>query len=490
MAVVDHLGVAVAAVGFPARLLALRVALAPVLRQLPVANALLAPRIRLGVRARHESILQRDLRAGRPVAARVEPGRMDGDARRRAAAGAGFVLALAGAVAALWPALAPAGSPQRATAPLRLDAPLPQWLAPGARVQVSGWAGAGARVQLRSRGAVLARARAGRLGRFTLQLRAPARRGRYQLVLAEGGRRATLPPLVVRPVVLAAGGDVNLGESIGSAIEARGADHPWTSVAPVLRATDLALVNLECAVSNRGTPVPGKQYVFRGAPGSLAGVARSGVDVVSVANNHSLDYGTEAFLDTLAHARRAGLRTVGGGADLAAARKPVILARGGLRFAVLGYSDVRPLGFDAAAGKPGTARAEPAWIAEDVASARRRAEVVVVYFHWGTELATTPDARQHAFAEAALRAGASVVLGAHPHVLQPLERRRRKVVAWSLGNFVFGAASPGTTASGVLLVGLAADGVRSAELVPARIEGFRPVVDRARASRVLRRLAA
>jgi len=456
VAVVDHLGVAVAAVGFPARLLALRVALAPGLRQLPVANALLAPRIRLGVRARHESILQRDLRAGRPVAARVEPGRMDGDARRRAAAGAGFVLALAGAVAALWPALAPAGSPQRATAPLRLDAPLPQWLAPGARVQVSGWAGAGARVQLRSRGAVLARARAGRLGRFTLQLRAPARRGRYQLVLAEGGRRATLPPLVVRPVVLAAGGDVNL----------------------------------ECAVSNRGTPVPGKQYVFRGAPGSLAGVARSGVDVVSVANNHSLDYGTEAFLDTLAHARRAGLGTVGGGADLAAARKPVILARGGVRFAVLGYSDVRPLGFDAAAGKPGTARAEPAWIAEDVASARRRAEVVVVYFHWGTELATTPDARQHAFAEAALRAGASVVLGAHPHVLQPLERRRRKVVAWSLGNFVFGAASPGTTASGVLLVGLAADGVRSAELVPARIEGFRPVVDRARASRVLRRLAA
>lgn len=416
---------------------------------------------------------------------------MEGDARRRAAAGAALVLAAAGAVAALWPALAPAGAPERTTAPapLRLDAPLPQWLAPGARFRVSGWSGAGTRVQLRTRSGVLATARAGRLGRFTLHVRAPARRGRYVLHLAEGDRRKPLRPLLVRPVVLAAAGDVNLGDRIGDAIAAHGPGYPWTGAAPLLRAADVALVNLECAISNRGAPVPGKEYTFRGSPGALAGAARAGVDVVSVANNHSLDYGTDAFLDTLAHARRAGIVPVGGGADLAAARKPAILVRGGLRIAVLGYSDVRPLGFDAAAGKPGAARADATWIAEDVARTRRRADAVVVYFHWGTELAPTPDARQRGFADAALRAGASVVLGAHPHVLQPVERRRRKVVAWSLGNFVFGAASPGTTASGILLVGLGADGVRSAELVPAQIESFRPVVKPARAASVLRRLA-
>ncbi|HWN20716.1 MAG TPA: CapA family protein [Gaiellaceae bacterium] len=416
---------------------------------------------------------------------------MDGVGRRRAAAAAGLVLATAGAVAALSPALAPARAPQRAGAPpLRLDAQLPRWLAPGARVNVSGWSAAGARVQLRSRGAVLASTRAGRLGRFELHVRAPARRGRYQLALAAGDRRAQLPPLVVRPVVLAAGGDVNLGAGVGEAIAAGGPDVPWTAVAPVLRAADLALVNLECAVSDRGTPVLGKQYVFRGAPRALAGLARAGIDIVSVANNHSLDYGTDAFLDTLAHARRAGLRPVGGGAELSAARRPVIVLRGGLRIAVLAYSDVRPLGFDAAEGKPGAARADTAWIAEDVARARRRADTVVAYFHWGTELATTPDARQRSFAEAALGAGASVVLGAHPHVLQPLERRGRRLVAWSLGNFVFDAFSPGTTASGILLVGLGADGVRSAELLPARIEGFRPRPDPVHAARVLRRLAA
>jgi poly-gamma-glutamate capsule biosynthesis protein CapA/YwtB (metallophosphatase superfamily) len=415
---------------------------------------------------------------------------MDCVGRRRATAGAGLVLATAGAVAALSPALAPAGAPQRASAPLRLDAPLPRWLAPGVRVRVGGWAGAGDRVQLRARGSVLATARAGRLGRFALNLRAPARRGSYELVLAAGDRRAQLRPLVVRPVVLAAGGDVNLGAGIGDAIAAGGPDVPWTSVAPVLRAADLALVNLECAVSNRGAPVPGKEYVFRGAPRALAGAARAGIDIASVANNHSLDYGTDAFLDTLAHARRAGIRPVGGGADLAAARRPVVVVRGGLRIAVLGYSDVRPLGFDAAEGQPGAARADTTWIAEDVARARRRADTVVVYFHWGTELATKPDPRQRAFAEAALGAGASVVLGAHPHVLQPLERRGRQVVAWSLGNFVFGAQSPGTTASGILLVGLGADGVRSAELLPARIEGFRPLLAPAQAARAQRRLAA
>jgi len=414
---------------------------------------------------------------------------MEGVVKRRAAAVACFVLGTTGAVAALWPALAPARGPDRTTVPpLRLDAPLPQWLAPGARVRVSGWAGAGVRVRLRSRGAVLATARAGRLGRFTLRVRAPARRGRYVLALAAGDRRAPVRPLLVRPVVLAAGGDVNLGDRIGDAIAAHGPGHPWTGVAPLLRGADLALVNLECVVSNRGAPVSGKQYVFRGSPGSLAGAARAGVDVVSVANNHTLDYGTDAFLDTLAHAHRAGLRAVGGGADLAAARRPAMVVRGGLRIAVLGYSDVRPLGFDAAKGKPGTARADRTWIAEDVVRARRRADAVVVYFHWGIELARTPDSRQRTFADAALRAGASVVLGAHPHVLQPLERRGRKVVAWSLGNFVFGASSPGTSASGILLVGLGADGVRSAELVPARIESFRPVVEPPRAAAVLRRL--
>jgi poly-gamma-glutamate synthesis protein (capsule biosynthesis protein) len=233
--------------------------------------------------------------------------------------------------------------------------------------------------------------------------------------------------------------------------------------------------------------VAGKEYTFRGAPSSLAAVARAGLDAVTVANNHSLDFGVEAFVDTLRHAHRYGLRTLGGG-TLGVARTPSFMDAGGLRIALLAYSDVRPLGFDATPTQPGAAKADPAAIAVDVAEARQHADAVVVYFHWGNELERAPNERQRSLAAVAFAAGATVVLGAHPHVLQPIERRGRRLVAWSLGNFVFGAASPGTTSTGVLLVGLERRGVRWSELVPARIEGFTPVPDGLRMRDTLARL--
>ena len=128
--------------------------------------------------------------------------------------------------------------------------------------------------------------------------------------------------LTVRPLVLAAVGDVNLGDRTALAISAHGAAYPWTGMAPLLRTADLAVANLECAVSVRGIPAGGKEYTFRAHPGALAAVGRAGIDVVSLANNHSVDYGGDALLDTIRHARRAGIATVGGGADLADARRP------------------------------------------------------------------------------------------------------------------------------------------------------------------------
>jgi poly-gamma-glutamate synthesis protein (capsule biosynthesis protein) len=415
---------------------------------------------------------------------------MDALQQRRLAAAATFAAAALGFALALSPVFGADRAAAAKAAPLRLNTELPEWLAPGARLQVSGWAGASERVQLRANGVALATAAAGPLGRFVLRVRVPLRTGRYSMALRTPTRRVQLAPLRVRPVVLAAGGDVNLGDRIGSAIAAGGPHRPWAHVAPLLRAADIAVVNLECAVSDRGVPMAGKEYPFRGPPTSFAGVARAGVDAVSVANNHSLDYGVEAFLDTLARARRAGLEPVGGGRDLAASRRHVVFEHGGLRVALLAYSDVRPLGFDAAPGKPGAVRADVGWIHEDVARARRRSDLVVVYFHWGTELARLPDSRQRTFADAAIGAGATVVLGAHPHVLQPLERRGGRIIAWSLGNLVFGAASPGTTETGILLVRLGADGVHGAELVPARIQGFTPVPEPRRAALALRRLRA
>ena len=284
--------------------------------------------------------------------------------------------------------------------------------------------------------------------------------------------------LLVRTVVLAAAGDVNLGDRTALAIAAHGTGYPWTGVGDVLRDADLAIANLECAVSRGGVPVPGKEYTFRGRPAALPAVARAGIDVLSLANNHSADYGQGALLDTIRHARSAGLATVGAGADLAAARRPARIELGGLRIAILGYSDVRPLGFDAGLGRPGVTPAFAELIDPDIRRARRTADLVIVYFHWGTELATTPNSRQKRLADLAFRAGATIVLGAHPHVLQPVQRGGSKLIAWSLGNFVFAAKSAGTTATGILLAHLGADGVVGQRLVPATIRGVRPTLSR------------
>jgi poly-gamma-glutamate capsule biosynthesis protein CapA/YwtB (metallophosphatase superfamily) len=395
----------------------------------------------------------------------------------------GLVLALLGGAAAA-SILALRGPPGAAAEPRRAPAAasglprvtteLPDWLAPGARAGVGGFAPASSRVLLRTgHGRVLATTTSGPRGRFLLRFRAPAPGG-YRLQVAAGGSTAPAGPLLVRPLVLAAVGDVTFGEQVGPAVEEHGAAYPWRGVAPTLRAADLTVGNLETSISTRGVAAV-KQYVFRGPPGALSAMSRlAGFDVLTLANNHAVDYGPEALLDTVRYVRAAGIRPIGAGANERLARRPAIVEAGGLRVAFLGYSDVNPLGFPAGPSTPGTARADAAVIAADVRAARRRADAVVCFFHWGVELQPDPDGRQRAFADACLGAGAKVVLGAHPHVLGPVERPgRRSLVAWTLGNFVFPSA--GTAArSAILEVRLAADGVRGYRLLPVQIEGFRP----------------
>jgi poly-gamma-glutamate capsule biosynthesis protein CapA/YwtB (metallophosphatase superfamily) len=151
-----------------------------------------------------------------------------------------------------------------------------------------------------------------------------------------------------------------------------------------------------------------------------------------------------------------------------------VIERLGLRVAFVGFSNILPVSFFAAPGRPGTQAATIGAIRRGVRRARRRADVVIATFHWGVERALREDARQRAFASAALGAGATAVIGAHPHVLQPIRRIGHRIVAYSLGNFVFAAASPSTTRTGILRLRLSARGVEGSRLAPAVIEGTRP----------------
>jgi poly-gamma-glutamate synthesis protein (capsule biosynthesis protein) len=290
------------------------------------------------------------------------------------------------------------------------------------------------------------------------------------------GLKTRAGTIVVRPVLLAAVGDVTTGEQVGASVDSLGAAYPWSWAGRELRAADLATANLEGAVSLGGTPVAEKEFHFRGPPALLhAAEISGGLDVLTVANNHSGDFGASALLDTIRYARRAGLAVVGGGANLAAASRPVIETVGGLRVAFVGFSDVNPYGFNASADGPGTAKADPALVAATVRAARARADVVVCWFHWGIELRADPTERQRELADVASRAGAQVVLGAHPHVFGRVENRgAHGVVAWTLGNFVFPAHSSSTVRTGILEIRLDRRGVRGWSVTDARIDGFRP----------------
>jgi poly-gamma-glutamate capsule biosynthesis protein CapA/YwtB (metallophosphatase superfamily) len=364
-------------------------------------------------------------------------------------------------------------------------------VAPGGRIALSGEgapSGAELVLETRRRGRAWLAAgegRAGDDGDFRVKGRILAEPGRIAVrVRAVGAGASTPVPVTVRPLRLASVGDINLGDVPGAAIAAEGPRYPWESVGPRLRQADIAFGNLECAISRRGTPFP-KQYNFRGTPEALAGLRRhAGIDVLNLANNHVGDYGPTAMLDTVRNVERLGVRAVGAGPGLDRALRPQVVERLGLRVAFVGFSNILPLEFAAAYGEPGVAWATAESVGEAVRAARRRADVVVATFHWGIEKAPYETADQAELARVAADAGAQLVIGAHPHVLQPLRRTGSALVAYSLGNFVFGAQSSETAATGVLETDLSAEGVTAARWRPGEISGGRPVLDDTRPQRL------
>ena len=229
-------------------------------------------------------------------------------------------------------------------------------------------------------------------------------------------------------------GDILLDSVPGKRIS-RGED-PFAPTAALLKAADFAIGNLECPVATSGAAV-GKVYTFRAAP-SVLPLLRQHFDAVSVANNHSGDYGTEAFRETLAQLAAARLPYFGGGHDLREAHAPLLLEKRGLRIALLGYDEYHPRSFEAAPDHPGVAWAEDEQIILDMARARRAgANIVLPFLHWGWENEPGPSARQRELAHALIDAGADAVIGSHPHVTQGAEMYRGKPIVYSLGNFVF-----------------------------------------------------
>ncbi|MXY72311.1 MAG: CapA family protein, partial [Dehalococcoidia bacterium] len=302
---------------------------------------------------------------------------------------------------------------------------------------------------------------------------------------ASPGPTATPPAKPTPPparVLLAAVGDVMLGRSVGVRLEAEGAGVAFAGVREILANADIAVANLESAVGVTGTPAP-KAYTFRAPPEAVDALALAGIDLVSLANNHSLDYGPGSLAETRALLAEQGILSPGAGPDQAAAHAPGLIEREGLRIAFLAYVDVPverggfdPRAWTATDEAPGVAWLDIATIAEDIRAARRSADLVVVMLHFGLEWELEPSDKQREQARAAVDAGATLVIGSGPHVLQPLEPYGDGLIAYSLGNFVFDGFWDPANDSAILLVELTAAGVAGYELVPVTIVDGIPVL--------------
>jgi Bacterial capsule synthesis protein PGA_cap len=281
-----------------------------------------------------------------------------------------------------------------------------------------------------------------------------------------------------QPVTLAFGGDVHFE----GAIESRLSANPATTFGPiasVLRKADLAVVNLETAITERGTPAP-KDFTFRAPPPALTATKEAGVDVATMANNHGLDFGLVGLRDSLAAARAAEFPVIGVGRNADEAYRAHQVTVKGQRIAVIGATQVLDSSLAAAwtagDGKPGMASAyEEARLLAAVRKARASADTVVVDLHWGRELVNCPIDRQRALAPRLVAAGADVVVGSHAHVLLGGGYLRGAYVHYGLGNFVFYSRGGVTAQSGVLLLTTQGRAITRARWVPATISGGIPI---------------
>lgn len=244
-----------------------------------------------------------------------------------------------------------------------------------------------------------------------------------------------------RGIRIALMGDTMLGRGVGWDIARRGTGRGLVAPAVVeaARAADLVVLNLECCVSERGErwPDPAKPFFFRAPPAAVECLAELGVGCVTLANNHALDFGPLALLDTLDHLARAGIACTGAGASVAEARRPASLSVRGAEVVVIGVTD-HPVDFAAGPDRAGVAYADlwdeppPGWLLDEIAAARRRAGVVLVTPHWGPNMVTSPLPHVRAAAARLVEAGATVVAGHSAHVFHGAA----PPVLFDLGDFI------------------------------------------------------
>lgn len=274
-------------------------------------------------------------------------------------------------------------------------------------------------------------------------------------------------------VTLAVVGDVLLDRGVLAQMKRRGVRHPFLGVREILKSHDMVFFNLECPLSRRGM-ARRTDVAFRGDPKYGKILSWAGFTVASLANNHTLDYGRDALLDTISAVEAAGMVPVGAGETLEAAERLKVVTVHGLKVGFLAYTDVPNAGTTILPHKPSVAGADVKRLPVRIQQVISKVDVLVVSFHWGVEYMKRPSRRQETLAKIAIDSGAHVVLGHHPHVLQPVVHYRGRPIIYSAGGFVWDSHIRGSDRSAIYSLRLRPGKVTLKETIPLRIHLTQP----------------
>jgi poly-gamma-glutamate capsule biosynthesis protein CapA/YwtB (metallophosphatase superfamily) len=278
-----------------------------------------------------------------------------------------------------------------------------------------------------------------------------------------------------QPVSMTWAGDIILGRTVHVKMVAYDDwAAPFRSIYPELTWADLTISNLECALSdNFETPTHPTTFDFKTAEAAIAGLQLGQIDVVSLANNHSYNFGAIGMRDTMRVLREAGIQYFGAGENIHESRKAVVVERGGTTYAFLGYNGISDHWDGATGDSPGTNPMQDWLVVEDIKREVAAGHVVIPFFHWGTEYVYDPTEQQRYFAHISIDSGAAVVMGSHPHWVQAVETYRGRPIVYSLGNFVFDQEWSRETKEGMIAhLWMQGDRPLKIDLVPVLIEDY------------------
>lgn len=276
--------------------------------------------------------------------------------------------------------------------------------------------------------------------------------------------------LVKNDIELLFSGDINMTDNILNKYNQDGIDGILSKdLQEEFKNADIAMVNQEFAFTNRGTPAADKQYTFRADPKNVQIFKDMQVDVVTLANNHTMDFGIDGLTDSFDILNTAGIKYVGAGHNISEAREIKYVDVKDKRIAFLGASRVIPEpDWNAYSNKAGMLTTyDPAFLLEDIKTAKTQSDFVVVYVHWGLEKQESPQEYQRNLAKQYIDVGADLVVGSHPHVLQGIEYYNGKPIIYSLGNFMFYNSINQTA---LLKVTLNDQGEVNVRLIPGKAE--------------------